>query len=101
MREGGLPAGVDRRRPRNRSTAARVEATHPLNPPLVAERPHPVWMADIPYCWTAEGWLFLATIEDLYSRMIVGWAMGPRMTDDRVLRALDQAVRRYQPPRGV
>jgi transposase InsO family protein len=38
---------------------------------------------------------------DLDRRMIVGWAMGPRMTDDRVLRALDQAVRRDQPPRGV
>jgi putative transposase len=101
MRELGLPAGVYRRRPRSRSTATPVEASNQLNQPCVAERPHPVWMADITYCWTAEGWLFLATIEDLYSRMIVGWAMGARMTEDLVLRALDQAVHRYQPPRGV
>jgi hypothetical protein len=58
MREGGLPAGVDRRRPRSRATAARVEATHPLNQQFVAERPHPVWMAAIPDCGTAEGGLF-------------------------------------------
>jgi transposase InsO family protein len=55
-------------------------------------------MADIPDGWTAEGWLFCATIEDLDRRMMVGWAMGARLSPDRVLRALDQAVHRYQPP---
>ncbi len=72
MRALGLPAGVYRRRPRSRSTATPVEASNQLNQPCVAERPHQVWMADITYCWTAEGWLFLATIEDLDRRMIVG-----------------------------
>ncbi len=58
MRELGLQACVDRRRPRSRPTAALVEVPNPLNQPLVAERPHPVGMAVITYCGTAVGWLF-------------------------------------------
>ena len=58
-------------------------------------------MADITYIATDEGWLYLATLEDLYSRQIVGWAMGRRMTQDLVLRALDRAVHRHHPPAGL
>ncbi len=68
---------------------------------FVATRPHAVWMADITYIPTAEGWLYLASLEDLYTRKIVGWAAGSRMTQDLVLAALDQAVQRYRPPAGV
>ncbi len=80
--------------------------THPvadniLNRQFVAERPHQVWMTDITYVATDEGWLYLASVEDLYSRQIVGWAMGDRMTQDLVIQAFDQAVARYQPPEGV
>lgn len=72
-----------------------------LNRQFVAERPHQVWMTDITYIATDEGWLYLARVEDLYSRPIVGWAMGDRMTQDLVLRALDQAAARHQPPEDV
>lgn len=80
--------------------------THPvaenrLNQQFTAERPHQVWMTDITYLATDEGWLYLASVEDLYSRQIVGWAMGERMTQDLVIQALDQAVARYQPPEQV
>lgn len=51
-------------------------------------------MADITYCKTAKGWLYLATMEDLKRRAIVGWALGDRMTEALTIRALDQAVRR-------
>ncbi len=76
-------------------------AENRLNQHFVADRLHAVWMADITYIATDEGWLYLATLEDLYSRQIVGWAMGRRMTQDLVLRALDRAVHRHHPPAGL
>ena len=71
-----------------------------LNRHFVAERSHQVWMTDITSIETDEGWLCLASVEDLYSRQIVGWAMSERMTQDLVLHAFDHAVARYQPPAG-
>ena len=76
-------------------------AENRLNQHFVADRPHAVWMGDITYVATGEGWLYLATLEDLHTRQIVGWAMGPRMTQDLVRQALDRAVRRHPPPAGV
>ncbi len=54
-------------------------------------------MTDITYIPTAEGWLYLATVLDLYSRRIVGWAMAERMTGDLTLNAMHMALRRRQP----
>jgi transposase InsO family protein len=71
-----------------------------LNQQFVADRPHAVWTGDITYVATDEGWLYLATLKDLYTRQIVGWAIDARMTQDLVLRALDQAVQCHQPPWG-
>ena len=76
-------------------------AENRLNQHFVADRLHAVWMADITYVATGEGWLYLATLEDLYSRQIVGWALDDRMTQDLVLHALDRAVQRHRPPAGV
>jgi len=68
---------------------------------FVATQPHQVWMADITDVPTGEGWLYVASLEDLDTRKIVGWAAGARMTQELVLAALDQAVRRYRPAAGV
>lgn len=68
---------------------------------FVATQPHQVGMAAIPDVPTGEGWVSGASLEDLDTRKIVGWAAGARMTQDRVLAALDQAVRRYRPAAGV
>ncbi|GED15419.1 DDE-type integrase/transposase/recombinase [Aneurinibacillus migulanus] len=54
-------------------------------------------MANITYIPTQEGWLYLASIMDLYTRKIVGWHMDKRMTKELVLEALDQAYRRQRP----
>ncbi len=75
-------------------------ADNVLPRPLVATRPHQVWMTDITDIATDEGWLDLASVADLYSRHIVGWAMSERMPQNLVLHAFDQAVARYQPPAG-
>jgi putative transposase len=60
-----------------------------------------VWAADITYIPTAEGWLYLAAVEDLYSRQIVGWSMGERMTSRLAVDALEMAVSRRLPGAGL
>lgn len=60
-----------------------------------------VWSADITYVPTSEGWLYLAVVEDLFSRRIVGWSMGATMTSRLVVDALDMAIRARRPEVGV
>ncbi len=66
-----------------------------------AERPNQAWVSDITYIRTREGWLYLATVEDLYSRRIVGWAMNSRINSRLVVDALQMAVDRRQPDAGL
>lgn len=56
------------------------------------ERPNAAWVSDITYIRTTEGWLYLAVILDLFSRSVVGWSMGERLTDDLVINAFHKAV---------
>jgi len=65
------------------------------------QRPDQVWTSDITYLPTAEGWLYLAVVLDLHTRMIVGWAMHERMTRDLVMDALRMAWFRRRPPAGL
>ena len=64
-------------------------------------RPNQVWVSDITYLPTDEGWLYLAGIKDLHTCEIVGYAMGSRMTKELVARALFGAVSHHRPPRGL
>lgn len=68
-----------------------------LNQQFSAETPNRVWVADITYVPTDEGWLYLASVMDLYSRKIVGWHVAKRMTTHLVLKALDKAYRVRHP----
>ncbi|KIX14041.1 IS3 family transposase [Dethiosulfatarculus sandiegensis] len=79
---------------------------HPVSPNLLqrnfgAEAPNQKWLADITFIPTREGWLYLAAILDLYSKMIVGWSMSSRMTEKLVLNALQMAVGRRHPQPGL
>lgn len=65
------------------------------------DRPNAVWVTDITFIRTYEGWLYLAIVLDLFSRKVVGWSMAPTMHSDRVLRALLMAVWRRRPGREV
>ncbi len=60
-----------------------------------------VWLADITYIPTREGWLYLAAVEDLYSRRVVGWAMAEYMESRLVVDALEMAVQRRLPEQGL
>ena len=72
-----------------------------LNRQFVRSAPNQVWVADITYIPTDEGWLFLAAIKDLHTCEIVGWAMDSRMTKTRVLDALRAAYWRKKPKPGL
>ena len=78
----------------------------PPAPNLLAERPVPsgpnqIWVTDITYIRTAEGWLYLAAILDLWSRRIVGWACAPTLHASLVLAALQRALRQRRPAMGL
>jgi putative transposase len=66
-----------------------------------AEAPNTKWVTDITYIDTQEGWLYLSAIIDLFSRRVVGWAMGARMDRGLVLRALDMAMGNRAPNKGL
>jgi transposase InsO family protein len=63
--------------------------------------PNQKWLADITYIFTAEGWLYLAAVLDLYSRKIVGWAMRDHMRTELPLAALTMAIQRQRPQPGL
>lgn len=66
-----------------------------------ASKPNQLWVTDITYIPTNEGWLYLASVMDLYSRKIVGWAMDKTMTKELVISALTMAYKRQNPGKGV
>jgi len=66
-----------------------------------AQAPNEKWVSDITYCWTDEGWLYLAVVMDLYSRAIVGWSMSRRMTQQLVCDALTMALFRRHFPKDT
>lgn len=72
-----------------------------LNRQFTVARPNAVWVSDITYIWTTEGWLYLAGVIDLYSRQVVGWAMSGRVDSRLTLQALRQAIARRCPGRGL
>lgn len=102
MRESGL---CGRRRRRFRTTTQSNHA-HPVAENVLArqfttEAPNAAWVSDITYIWTAEGWLYLGVILDLYSRRVVGWAMGARIDQELTLRALRMALSARRPKPGL
>ncbi|WP_417790692.1 IS3 family transposase, partial [Terasakiella pusilla] len=63
--------------------------------------PNQKWAGDISYIKTAEGWLYLAVVIDLYSRRVIGWATSKRLKRKLVIDALQRAIALRQPPEGV
>ena len=64
---------------------------------FVADRPDALWVADVTYVPTVEGWLYLAIVLDVFSRLVVGWAMAERLASELVQRALDMAYAQRGP----
>jgi putative transposase len=98
--------GIRARRPRRRVRTTDSKHNRPVAPNLLdrqfeAERPNQKWVADISYIDTDEGWLYLATVMDLFSRRIVGWAMADHMETSLVEQALRMALLRRRPAAGL
>lgn len=79
---------------------------HPIAPNILDQKfsvdaPNQVWVSDITYIWTDEGWLYLASTLDLYSRRVVGWAMSASLPASLVVDALQMAIDQRLPPRGL
>mgnify|MGYP002360792767 FL=1 len=72
-----------------------------LNRQFTVARPDQVYVCDITYIWTQEGWLYLAVVIDLFSRKVVGWSMSSRMKAALVCDALRMAIWLRQPPPGL
>jgi putative transposase len=98
MREHGLRAASSRKfRVTTDSHHSLPVAENVLNREFQQESPDRVWLADITYVWTREGWLYLACVLDACSRKIVGWSMSERITKDLVLEALRMGLGRRRP----
>jgi len=102
MRENGLRGRQKRRFKRTTDS----EHSWPIAPNIIdqdftATAPNQKWGVDISYVWTREGWLYLAVVLDLFSRRVVGWAVGDRLHRDLALAALRKALVMRRPPEGL
>jgi len=103
MRAMGIE-GVSRRGKRRKTTIpdpAAPPAPDLVNRRFQADRPNQLWVADLTYIQTHEGWLFLSAVVDMFSRKVVGWSMRDDLKADLVVDALSMAVVRRRPAAGV
>ena len=99
-------AGISGVRPPKRfTTTIRIPgitpATDLVNRDFKPSGPNLLWVADITYLRTGEGWLYLAAVQDTYSRQIVGWSMATHMRSTLVVDALKMALARRRPGPGL
>lgn len=102
MREAGIVA-VQKRKFRLTTNS---KHNYPVWPNILernfsVDRPNAVWVSDITYIWTFEGWLYLAAVLDLFSRGVVGLAMDKTIADTLVTQAMRQAILRRNPGKGL
>jgi transposase InsO family protein len=101
MREAGIAAKTKRKfRQTTDSNHQLPVAQNVLDREFDPKQPNASWVADITYVPTREGWLYLAAVEDLFSRMVVGWSMAETMTSRLVVDALEMALARRPSLRG-
>ncbi len=98
MRQHGLRARPRRRGLPKDGGQRRAASPNLLDRAFEASAPNQKWIADFTYIWTAEGWLYVAAVIDLYSRRVVGWSMNSTMTSQLVTDALIMAIWRRGKP---
>ena len=102
MRAEGLRAQIGyRRRPGPRYSRPSIAVPNHVAQQFNVTEPNKIWVTDITYIRTHEGWLYLAVVLDLFSRQVIGWSMQPRMESELVINALLMAVWRRQPEEQV
>ena len=102
MREAGISGLVRRKRGRTTISVPGVRVADDLvERQFRPAAPNVLWIADVTYLRTWEGWLYLAAVQDAYSRRIVGWSMTDHMRSELVVDALQMAVSRRRPAPGL
>jgi transposase InsO family protein len=102
MREEGLEGQRKRRfRVTTDSRHSHPVAANELNRNFTTSAPNKIWVTDITYIWTREGWIYLAAILDLFSRRVVGWSMDSHLDRTLALDALGMALRTRRPEAGL
>ena len=102
MRQAGVSGLIKRRRGRTTIRVPGVRVCEDLvDRAFAAEAPNRVWVADITYVRTWQGWLYLIAVQDLYSRRIVGWSMADHMRTELVTDALQMALAQRRPEPGL
>lgn len=102
MRNAGLSGLIARRRGRTTLRVPGVRVAEDLvDRAFATAAPNRVWVADITYLRTWEGWLYLVAVQDLYSRRIVGWSMADHMRTELVTDALQMALAARRPAQGL
>lgn len=102
MNEAGVVAKMKKRfKVTTRANPDAIPAPNILQQDFAAEKPNQRWVADFTYVSTQEGWLYVATVLDLFSRRIIGLSMSDRMTTELVASALQQALIHRKPPKDL
>jgi putative transposase len=102
MRQGGLSGLIPKKRGRTTVRVPGVRVADDLvKRQFRPDAPDVLWIADITYLRTWEGWLYLAAVQDAYSRRIVGWSMADHMRSELVVDALTMGVSRRRPAPGL
>ena len=101
MKANGLKSQRGYRKPRANVSTPSIVARNTLDRQFNPTQPNQLWVTDITYIRTHEGWLYLAVVIDLFSRLVVGWSMKSRITTDLVLDALLMALWRRSPKNKV
>ena len=100
--ENGIQSLRRKRFTRARSTYQRVQMPpNQLHWPFSSSAKDHIWVADITYIPTQQGWLYLAVVMDMYSRLVVGWAMSDKALQELSSAALDMAVQNRRPAKGL
>jgi putative transposase len=102
MRSNGIKAKTKRRfKATKKSKHDFLVADNLLNQRFSTDAANKVWVSDITFIWTREGWLYLAAILDVFNRKIVGWSMDDRLSHEVIADALHKAIRQRRPKSGV
>lgn len=101
QRAGLMPKTVKKFRLTTDSRQSHAPAPNLLARDFSTSRPNEKWVSDVTYIPTREGWLLLAVILDLFSRKVVGWSMGERLTSELAQRALLHAIEHRLPEQGL
>lgn len=102
MKENGINS---KRKPKWKQTTNSKHdlpiAPNLLNQNFNIDSPNTVWVGDITYNWTEEGWLYTAIVKDLCTKDVVGYAMGDRITKELAIKAMNMAISRERPKPGL